>query len=201
MKRNEPLHDKTNKMKCVPSEDSDQPGHQSLPSAWRNTGSLDTHWGHSEDSNQTGQMHRLICLCWAHMPFCWFCHAAAQISNCKIWWFFMHSTFQHKRIQTVAHKPLPLYYTVHYTPVLLQHGSKFDPPNRVTMSWYFFSYMNYTSISFLTKTNWNNNKSKICVLLNTDNLSMLIYNAIQKLKLEVTITCMQNNSVLIELHV
>ena len=26
----EPPHDKTNKMACVPSEDSDQPGHQSL---------------------------------------------------------------------------------------------------------------------------------------------------------------------------
>ena len=26
-KRYEPVHDKTNKMTCVPSEDSDQPGH------------------------------------------------------------------------------------------------------------------------------------------------------------------------------
>ena len=37
-------YDKTNKMACVPSEDSDQPGHQSLLSAWRNLGSLATHW-------------------------------------------------------------------------------------------------------------------------------------------------------------
>ena len=29
----------------------------------------------SEDSNQTGRMLRLICPRWAHMPFCWFCHA------------------------------------------------------------------------------------------------------------------------------
>ena len=28
----EPQHDKTNKMTCVPSEDSDQPGHP--PTAW-----------------------------------------------------------------------------------------------------------------------------------------------------------------------
>ena len=33
----------------------------------------------SEDSDQTGWMPRLICLCWAHMPFCWFCHEAAQM--------------------------------------------------------------------------------------------------------------------------
>ena len=28
-KKNEPAHDKTNKMACVPGEDSDQPGHPS----------------------------------------------------------------------------------------------------------------------------------------------------------------------------
>ena len=41
---------------CAPSEDSDQPGH----STWRNIGSLATHWAHSEDSDQTGRMSRLI---------------------------------------------------------------------------------------------------------------------------------------------
>ena len=29
-------------------------------SAWRKLGSLATHWAHSEDSDQTGRMHRLI---------------------------------------------------------------------------------------------------------------------------------------------
>ena len=54
-------HDKTNKVACAPSEDSDQPGHPpSSPSAWRNLGSLATHWAHSEDSDQTGRMPRLI---------------------------------------------------------------------------------------------------------------------------------------------
>ena len=43
-----PQHDKTNKMTCAPSEDSDQ------------------------------HMPRLICLRWAHRSFCWFCHAAAH---------------------------------------------------------------------------------------------------------------------------
>ena len=43
---------------CAPSEDTDQPGH-SL-SAWRNLGSLATHWAHIEDSDHTGRMPRLI---------------------------------------------------------------------------------------------------------------------------------------------
>ena len=33
---------------------------ESSLSAWRNLGSLATHWAHSEDSDQTGQMPRLI---------------------------------------------------------------------------------------------------------------------------------------------
>ena len=62
---NEPPHDKTNKMICAPSEDSDQPGHP--PSLIRvfavrtkKSGSLATHWAHSEDSDQTGRMPRQI---------------------------------------------------------------------------------------------------------------------------------------------
>ena len=33
---------------------------KSLMSTWRNHGSLATHWAHSEDSDQTGQMPRMI---------------------------------------------------------------------------------------------------------------------------------------------
>ena len=51
----EPPHDKTNKMACAPSEDS-----ESSLSAWRKPGSLATHLAHSEDSDQTGRMPRLI---------------------------------------------------------------------------------------------------------------------------------------------
>ena len=62
---NEPPHDKTNKMVCASSEDSDQSGHPpgwsaSSLSAWRKLGSLTTHWAHSEDSDQTGRMPSLI---------------------------------------------------------------------------------------------------------------------------------------------
>ena len=58
-------HDKTYKTACVPSEDSDQPGHPPrlirvfavhMKKAWV----LTTHWVHSEDSDQTGRMPRLI---------------------------------------------------------------------------------------------------------------------------------------------
>ena len=54
---------------------------ESSLSAWRKLGSLATHWAHSEDSDQTGRMPRLI---WV-MPFRWFCHVAAQM------WLASHS--------------------------------------------------------------------------------------------------------------
>ena len=60
----EPPHDKTNKMACAPSENrsvwASAQSDQSLLSAWRKLGSLATCWVHSEDSDQTGQMPRLI---------------------------------------------------------------------------------------------------------------------------------------------
>ena len=61
---NEPPHDKTNKMACAPSGASDQPGHR--PSLIRvfavrmKKATLATHWVHSEDSDHTGRMSRLI---------------------------------------------------------------------------------------------------------------------------------------------
>ena len=58
-------HDKTNKMTCALSEDSDQPWH--MPSLIRvfavcvkNTGSWSAHWVHNEGSDQSGRMPRLI---------------------------------------------------------------------------------------------------------------------------------------------
>ena len=61
----EPQHDKTNKMTCAPSEDSDQPGHRPsligvfavrMKKAWV----LSYQMSASEDSDQTGRMPRLI---------------------------------------------------------------------------------------------------------------------------------------------
>ena len=62
-KLNEPQHDKTSKMTCVPGEDSDQTGQPcliNLRCPHEETGSIATHWVHSEDSDQTGWMPRLI---------------------------------------------------------------------------------------------------------------------------------------------
>ena len=82
----EPHRDKTNKMACAPSEDSDQPGHPpslirvfavrlkkarilSYPlSAQRRL------WSDWSDAQAD------LSLRWAHMPFCWFCHDAAHLS-------------------------------------------------------------------------------------------------------------------------
>ena len=51
----EPPNDKTNKMTVRPAKTQ-----ISLESAWRKLGSWATHWAHSEDSDQTGRMSRLI---------------------------------------------------------------------------------------------------------------------------------------------
>ena len=61
----EPRHDKTNKMTVRPAKTQISLGiypvwSESSLSAWRNLGSLATHWAHSEDSDQTGRMPRLI---------------------------------------------------------------------------------------------------------------------------------------------
>ena len=73
---------KTDKMACAPSKDSNQPGHPSslirvfavrMKKAWVLSYPLST----QRRLDQTGRMPRLICLRWAHIPFCWFCHKAA----------------------------------------------------------------------------------------------------------------------------
>ena len=61
----EPPHDKTNKMTVRPAKTQMSLGirpvwSESSLSAWRKLRSLATHWAHSEDSDQTGRMPRLI---------------------------------------------------------------------------------------------------------------------------------------------
>ena len=61
----EPPHDKTSKMTVHPAKTQISLGirpvwSESSLSAWRKLGSLATHWAHSEDSEQTGWMPRLI---------------------------------------------------------------------------------------------------------------------------------------------
>ena len=61
----EPRHDKSNKLVVRPAKTQVSLGirpvwSESSLSAWRNLGPLATHWAHSKDSDQTGQMPRLI---------------------------------------------------------------------------------------------------------------------------------------------
>ena len=52
---------------------------ESSLSPWRKHRSLATHWAHSEDSDQTGRMPRLIWDFAGRTSFCWFCHDAAHM--------------------------------------------------------------------------------------------------------------------------
>ena len=81
-------HDKTNKMACAPSEESDQPGH--LPSLiraftvcmkepWVLSYPLSTQWRLWSDWGMPGWSES----CWAHIPFCWFCHEVARLKGKK----------------------------------------------------------------------------------------------------------------------
>ena len=61
----EPRHDKTNNVAVRPAKTQISLGicpvwSESSLSAWRKLGSLATHWVHSEDSDKTGRMPRLI---------------------------------------------------------------------------------------------------------------------------------------------
>ena len=61
---------------------------ESLLSAWRKLGSLATHWAHSEDSDQTGRMPRLIWVfCWVHSHF-----VGVVMSQLISYFYFRHSS-------------------------------------------------------------------------------------------------------------
>ena len=80
---NEPQHDKTNKMTCAPSEDSICPiwSESSLCAQYVAKDHSFLH-ADSENFDQTGWK---LSLQWVHMPFCWFCCAAAQIALWSKW--------------------------------------------------------------------------------------------------------------------
>ena len=87
-------HDKTNEMACVPSEDSDQPGH--LPSlirvfavcmkkAWVLSYPLNAQWKFWSDwVDAQGDLN----LCCSHKSSCRFCHVLAHISLGKKQWVY-----------------------------------------------------------------------------------------------------------------
>ena len=53
-------------------------------SAWRNIGSSATHWAHCEDWSVWVNVQADLSLRLAHMSFCWFCHAQAQIQSIEM---------------------------------------------------------------------------------------------------------------------
>ena len=81
----EPLNDKTNKVACAPSEDSDQPRHP--PSLFRVFAvRMKKYWVLSYPLSAQRRLwsdwadaQTDLSLRWAHMLFCWFCHEAAHI--------------------------------------------------------------------------------------------------------------------------
>ena len=80
-------HDKTNKMACTPSENSDQPGH--LPSVIRVFAVLmKKAWVLSYPLSAQRRLWSSaqadLSLRWAHMPFCWFCHEAVHLVNVSL---------------------------------------------------------------------------------------------------------------------
>ena len=83
----EPWHDKTIKMICVPSEDSDQPGHP--PSLTRVSAvRLKQNWVLSYPLSAQRRLwsdwvdvQADLSLRWAQKSFCWFCHEVAQSAS------------------------------------------------------------------------------------------------------------------------
>ena len=75
----EPRHDKTNKMACATSENSDLPGHPpslirvfAVPARRKLWSHLAIYWAHSEDSDQTRRMPRLIWVFAGRTVILWF---------------------------------------------------------------------------------------------------------------------------------
>ena len=52
---------------------------ESSLSAWRNLTSVPSCWAHSKDWSDCADVQADQCLQWAHMSFCWFCHAVAHL--------------------------------------------------------------------------------------------------------------------------
>ena len=104
----EPVHDKSNKMTCAPSEDSDQHGHPPslirvfavcIIKAWVLSYQLSAQqrlWSDWADAQADPSLR------WVHMPYCWFCHALAQIvySNLIMLLMSLRSTYQNRIAET-----------------------------------------------------------------------------------------------------
>ena len=104
-------------MTFAPSEDSDQPGHP--PSLIRVFAvCLKKHWVLSYPLSALQRLIRLrgchadLSLRWVHMPYCWFCHEAAQITS-----FFIRENYdlksKHLQIYTYMQECM-FYMSMHF---------------------------------------------------------------------------------------
>ena len=87
----EPPYDKTNTMTVRQAKIQISMGIRpvwSESSMWAQWVAKDPSFLHadSEYSDQTWRMPRLICLRWAHIPFCWFCPEAAHFNSYDLTW-------------------------------------------------------------------------------------------------------------------
>ena len=83
---NEPRHDKTSKVRVRPAKTQISLGicpvwSESSLSAWRNLGSLATHWAHSEDWSDWADAQADLSLRWAHTHFVGFVMLWLKWSN------------------------------------------------------------------------------------------------------------------------
>ena len=104
IKSNDPQQDKTNKITCVPSKDSEQPGHSPslirvftvhMKKAWVLSYSLSAQlrlWSDWADAQAD------LSLCWAHMSFCWFCYAVAQMVGHMVTTWLLMFTLTHNLV-------------------------------------------------------------------------------------------------------
>ena len=110
--RYEPRHDKTSKVSVRPAKTQISLGirpvwSESSQPAWRNLEPLATHWAHSEDSDQTGRMPRLI---WVYPG----CTVILLVLSCRGSYLFI-STWRDRNIsEYIFHELQPCWNGFHY---------------------------------------------------------------------------------------
>ena len=111
---------------------------ESSLSAWTNIGPLTTYWVHSEDSDQTGWMPRLIWVFTGRTSFCWFCRVAAHLDNEPL-----PSELSHRGQSsfTICHYPTP--YTI-------------SPSNRLGGGLMAYCKTGLAPVSWVTR--WDSNR-------------------------------------------
>ena len=108
---NKPPHDKTNKMTCASSEDSDQPGHP-LKEPWVFGYPLSTQRRLRSD---WADAQAVLSLRWVHLSFSWFCRAMAHkcfvievdTPDCLSQGCWSEFHWRHDSIWTPHHNPFP----------------------------------------------------------------------------------------------